>query len=77
VPYTRSVDIYDHARAPKFLVTLKGQGHANFFDAADPWFQPFSSRVLAFYDQYVKGDGTIELLTAHDDTFVHIEGQAS
>jgi dienelactone hydrolase len=77
VPYTRSLDIYEHARAPKFLLTLKGQGHANYFDAADPWFPQFSSRVLAFYDVYVKGATTVEIPTAHDDAFVRIEGQAS
>jgi dienelactone hydrolase len=77
VPYARSVDIYAHARAPKYLVTLKGQGHTNYFDAADPWFAPFSSQVLAFYDRYVKGDSTVELATAHDDAFVRIEGQST
>jgi dienelactone hydrolase len=77
VGYASSVNIYDHARAPKYLVTLKGQGHVNYFRANDPAFGAFSSRVLAFYDQYVKGDSTAGLPTSYDDALVRIDGQAA
>jgi dienelactone hydrolase len=75
VDYGNSVHIYAQAQAPKYLLTLKGQGHVNYFNRDDPCFGPFSSTVLAFYDVYVKRDSAAVLPTNHEDQSIRIEGQ--
>jgi dienelactone hydrolase len=75
VDYGNSVDIYARAQAPKYLLTLKGQGHVNYFDRDNSCFGPFSSTVLAFYDVYVKRDSAAVLPTNQEDQLIRIEGQ--
>ncbi|HUP73465.1 MAG TPA: hypothetical protein VM282_10535 [Acidimicrobiales bacterium] len=73
--FATSVDIYAHAQSPKYLLTLKGQGHVNYFDHADVCFARFSSTVLAFYDRYVKGEHTAVLPASHEDDLIRFEGE--
>jgi predicted dienelactone hydrolase len=70
-----SLGIYAHAKPPKYLLTLKGQGHVNYFDCDNACFTRFSSTVLAFYDRYVKGDSAAVVLTRHEDELIRIEGE--
>jgi len=74
VGYDNGVDIYGRAQAPKYLLTLKGQGHVNYFDRDDSCFGPFSGTVLAFYDVYVKGDSAAVMAARYEDQWIRIEG---
>ena len=73
--FATSVAIYAHAQPAKFLLTLKGQGHVNYFDRDDACFTRFSSTVLAFYDRYVKGDRAAVLPASYEDELIRIEGE--
>ena len=77
VGYGGSVDIYAHAEAPKFFLTLKGRNHGSFFSPDDSDFEAFTTWVVSFYDFYVKGDTTTPLVTAFDDDAITVQGQAS
>lgn len=73
--FALSVAIYAHAHPPKYLLTLKGQGHVNYFDRDDACFARFSSTVLAFYDRYVKDDLAAALPASYEDELIQIEGE--
>ncbi|MEO5839502.1 MAG: hypothetical protein ABIQ73_07365 [Acidimicrobiales bacterium] len=73
--FATSVDVYAHAQSPKYLLTLKGQGHVNYFDHDDACFARFSTTVLAFYDRYVKGDRAAVLPESYEDELIRIEAQ--
>ncbi|MEO8695170.1 MAG: hypothetical protein ABI658_16710 [Acidimicrobiales bacterium] len=73
--FATSVGVFSHARPPKYLLTLKGQGHVNYFDHDDACFARFSSTVLAFYDRYVKGDRAAVLPASYEDELIRIEGE--
>lgn len=74
VAFDNALDIYARAQAPKYLLTLKGQGHVNYFDRNDSCFGPFSSSVLAFYDIYVKGDSAVAMVAPYEDQWIRIKG---
>jgi dipeptidyl aminopeptidase/acylaminoacyl peptidase len=53
----RSVDAYERAQRPKYLVQLLGQSHVGPFDGGDsPAAQVVHATTLAFLDAYVRDD---------------------
>ncbi len=77
VGYAKGQEIYAHAGTPRYFLTLKGQGHVTYFDGADPYFEVFSTSVLAFFEEHVKGDSATGLPLTFDDDRIRIEGVAS
>ena len=66
VPYQGSVNAYEAAGAPKFLVTFTGAGHISpFVDAQGPAGAVLNGSALAFWDTYLKDDDAgLDRLTA-------------
>jgi len=73
--FATSVAIYAHAQPAKYLLTLKGQGHVNYFDRDDACFASFSSMVLSFYDRYVKRERAAVIPATFEDELIRIEGE--
>jgi dienelactone hydrolase len=75
--HANSAVIFGHAQAPKYFLTLKGQGHVNYFNRDDASFDPFAETVLAFCDRYVKRAEAAPGPADRDDASTRLEGQAS
>jgi fermentation-respiration switch protein FrsA (DUF1100 family) len=71
-PYSRGVAAYQQARAPKFLLVLRGAGHEPpFFTGQEPWAAVVDRVTIDFLDRYVAGraapletDGTVAGVSA-------------
>ncbi len=51
--YRISVDLYEQARPPKYLLTLLGAGHTPF---VPPFSDPMVGAITAFLDRHVRGE---------------------